>query len=335
MLSNIDQNTIILLKNSNLSFQDLKIAVQALTAYDYSTEYHFAIAEAQRCDPNILGVISDTLMEVDKVDICIAYCMLNDGAKFSVRSCTEKTQAIDIAKFLAPNSGGGHARKAGGFLPVDSGKPDAVVRRFFYTRTEEYFLNTDVIYTYSDNGSAPCQMPDLSDTPLYRKKPVEVGYIVTSDAFGPGKNITVRMLEGDVNITTNDDIYIMVGVKSEIYPIKAAKFQKTYRLLQKPYQFQKGNYPEYAPTVHDSSIGESRTLESLAEKGYIRSCSPCDTSRIHAKKLHNRTKVFTQWEKGTYMLGLEGDYLAAREDDLSDMYIIKEDIFELTYEEVK
>ena len=86
--SNIDQNTIILLKNSNLSFQDLKIAVQALTAYDYSTEYHFAIAEAQRCDPNILGVISDTLMEVDKVDICIAYCMLNDGAKFSVRSCT-------------------------------------------------------------------------------------------------------------------------------------------------------------------------------------------------------------------------------------------------------
>ena len=35
------------------------------------------------------------------------------------------------------------------------------------------------------------------------------------------------------------------------------------------------------------------------------------------------------------MLGLEGDYLAAREDDLSDMYIIKEDIFALTYEEVK
>lgn len=93
---------------------------------------YFAIAEAQRCDPNILGVISDTLMEVDKVDICIAYCMLNDGTKFSVRSCTEKTQVIDIAKFLAPNSGGGHARKAGGFLPVDSGKPDAVVRRFFY-----------------------------------------------------------------------------------------------------------------------------------------------------------------------------------------------------------
>ena len=33
------------------------------------------------------------------------------------------------------------------------------------------------------------------------------------------------------------------------------------------------------------------------------------------------------------MLGLEGDYLVAREDDLSDMYIIKGDIFQLTYEE--
>lgn len=331
----IDQNTIILLKNSNLSFQDLKIAVQALTAYDYNQEYHFAIAEAQRCDPNILGVISDTLMEVDKVDICIAYCMLNDGAKFSVRSCTEKTQAIDIAKFLAPNSGGGHARKAGGFLPVEPGKPDAVVRRFFFSRTEEYFLTTDVIYTYSDSESesSPCQAPDISDAPLYRKKPVEVGYIVTSDAFGPGKKITVRMLEGDVNLTTNDEIYIMVGVKSEIYPIKTEKFRKTYRLIDKPYQFQKGNYPEYAPTVHDSSTGETRTLESLAKEGYVKSCTPCDISRIHARKLHKRTKVFTQWEKGNYMLGLEGDYLVAREDDPADMYIIKGDIFELTYEE--
>lgn len=332
----IDQNTIVLLKNSNLSFQDLKIAVQALTAYDYCVRYRFAVVEAQRCDPNILGVISDTLIEVDKVDICIVYCMLNDGAKFSVRSCTKKTQANDVAVFLAPSSAGGHSRKAGGFLKIDSDMPDASVRRLFYSRMEDYFLETQIIYADSENQAVDGvdRKPELASSPLYRKRAVEMGYIKTTDIYDVGTKILVRMLEGDVNVTVEENLYIMVGIKSEIYPIRKEKFEKTYQAIEKPYHFKKGNYPEYTPTIHDLATGEAKSLESLAEKNQIRTCTSCDASMIHAIKLDRRTKVFTKWEDGTYMLGLSGDYLASRQDDPADMYIINKEIFEQIYEEV-
>ncbi len=42
-------------------------------------------------------------------------------------------------------------------------------------------------------------------------------------------------------------------------------------------------------------------------------------------------KVFTQWYKDGYMYGHAGDYLAIREDDLSDCYIVDDKVFMMTY----
>ena len=52
---------------------------------------------------------------------------------------------------------------------------------------------------------------------------------------------------------------------------------------------------------------------------------------IYARKLEKRYKVFTAWDPDKYYLGKEGDYLAVREDDLSDFYIIAANIFVKTY----
>lgn len=74
------------LKASNLSLDDLIICGQALSNPHYNAEYRFAVAEAQPCDPNLLGVISDMMMGVQSVDMCISYCVLTGYVKISVRS---------------------------------------------------------------------------------------------------------------------------------------------------------------------------------------------------------------------------------------------------------
>ena len=64
---------------------------------------------------------------------------------------------------------------------------------------------------------------------------------------------------------------------------------------------------------------------------YAGSCIAKGGSGIYAKKLDHRVKVFTRWDPDKYYLGVEGDYLAVRADDPSDIYVIAKDIFHKTY----
>ena len=68
-----DSSVFMLLKNSNLSLEEMQIAGDALKHYRYREEYRFAIVQAKPCDPNILGFISDLLLQVDGVDTCVVY----------------------------------------------------------------------------------------------------------------------------------------------------------------------------------------------------------------------------------------------------------------------
>ncbi len=86
----IDRSLVTRFKNANLSLAELEIAGLALIGYDYHETHHYAVAEAQPCDPNLLGIISDLMLEVDKVDVCIVYSVLPFGVKFSVRSCIKE-----------------------------------------------------------------------------------------------------------------------------------------------------------------------------------------------------------------------------------------------------
>ena len=53
--------------------------------------------------------------------------------------------------------------------------------------------------------------------------------------------------------------------------------------------------------------------------------------QIYARELDHRVKGFTAWDPDKYYLGVEGDYLAVRADDLTDIYIIAKSVFERTY----
>ena len=104
--------------HSNLSLDELTIAGNALLNMEYDEDTKSAIVEAEPCDPNILGVISDMMLEVDTVNTCLVYCVLPFGIKLSVRSCVKENKASDLVAYLTDKvgSGGGHLDKAGGFI---------------------------------------------------------------------------------------------------------------------------------------------------------------------------------------------------------------------------
>ncbi len=313
-------------KTHNLSAEELIVVGQALGSCETHKEERFAIAKAEPCDPNLLGIISDQMLEVDTVDLCIAYCMLPGGAKLSIRSCSEETRASDLAAYLT--GGGGHAKKAGGFLgiellkhpAIDPEELDDLVGRFLAARMDDYFREQDVIRL--DGG----EYPDLTKEPLYQKKPVRIGYIKASDVYKEGTEVRIRMLEGDREEKVTEDLYFIVGVRQEVYVNNRRKLEQNNECLQEPYELP----PEALQDVEDAVSAVNDEDKALA--GHIFACVP-KNSRIHACRLTRRTKVFQKdWEG--YLLGEPGDYLAARAEEPSDIYIINEKIFGMTYEEV-
>lgn len=325
------QSLLFLFQNNNLTLEELTIAGKALSSYDHCAEHRFAIVRADRCDPNILGVISDLLIEVEAVDTCAAYCMLEDGAKLSVRSCVRETRANELAEYLC--GGGGHPHKAGGFLKESLAAqeyeeayrqpiPDPAeqgIHRLLTDRMRRYFEEQDLIY------SGTGRVPDLSDAPLYRKLPVTIGYVRGADLYPAGTKVIVRMLEGDLPVTVELDTYFIIGIESEVYINTEAYFLSHNVPGEAPYEF----HGEYAPTVREAvkAVG----VESRSLKEYARTCVPKGDSLIHAREITRRTKVFVDWSD-SYMLGNPGDLLASRADNPADVYIIRKDIFEKTYE---
>lgn len=116
----IDYGLITRLKNANISIEELEVAGAALLRCDYNEQYRFAVVKAGPCDPNVLGLISDMVLEVDAIDVCAVFNIQPNGVKLSIRSCDENIRANDLAAKLCQGigSGGGHEMKAGGFLQM-------------------------------------------------------------------------------------------------------------------------------------------------------------------------------------------------------------------------
>lgn len=314
---------IVLFKNANLSREELKICSEALGDVFYDYDECYGIVEARPCDPNILGIISDMLLEVDFIKTCIAYSVMSFGVKISVRSCVREVKASELASFIAEKmgGGGGHLVKAGGFLKRDMFEKYGIcyeekeISAYIRERMAEYFKTSKIIYAgrYDISGEAYKK---------YVKKEVKVGYVKATDLASPGNKIMIRTLEGDVDVDVEEDLYIMIGVDGEIYPCKKSKFEVSYKKSDDSYI-----YPgEYEPEVVDSVSGKRMNVVPFAH-----TCIATGGMGIYAFELENRVKVFTSWDPDKYYLGVKGDYLAARVDDLSDVYVIAKKVFDKTY----
>ncbi|MFT3982298.1 MAG: DHH family phosphoesterase [Lachnospiraceae bacterium] len=313
-------NLISLFKNSNLSLKELEIAGIALIRYILNEEHHYAIIKAQPCDPNVLGLISDLVLQVDAILTCVVYNETENGFKLSVRSCDREAHANEVAAFLTKNigSGGGHIEKAGGFISKRrymEHYPTLHSEAFFSQRLNEYFEGTEIIY-------AKDYEIDMKGMKRYQKKKLPLGFVKISEIMTEGTPITIRTLEGDIDISADRDFYLMIGVKGEVYPIKKEKFENSYKELEGKFELE----AEYLPTVRHRITGQTESILDFAH-----SCISTGETQIYGRELDKITKIFTIEEEEKYMLGNPGDFIAARCGDLRDIFIVERDIFFKTY----
>jgi len=299
--------------------QELVIAGDALVHNQLVEEYHFAIVQVKPCDLNILGIVSDFVLQTDVVNTCVIYSTLPDGYKLSFRSCDKEIKASDLAAYMTGGigSGGGHAEKAGGFISkaaFEEAYPDTDLETYFTKRMGEYLKSYEVIY-------ASRYEADMTGVQKYRKKKIPLGFVRLQDVYPVGMPIMVRTLECDLEILVEEDTYLMIGIYGEVYPIKAEKFARTYREVDEPYMLE----TEYIPSVHNRIYGTVKNVTA-----YARSCMPSGETYIYAKPIDKQMKIFTAWDTVNYMLGKPGDYMAIRQDDLHDIYIIEQEIFKKT-----
>jgi phosphoglycolate phosphatase len=309
------------LHNTNVIFNELLITGVTPCTPRFGQDVRCALYKADTCDAGILGYVSDLAVQADGVDLCVIYNKIPDGVRLSVRSRAREIMASDFAEFLTDGVGsyGGRPTQSVGFIKESAVNVLGItLDELIAARVREYFESYTLI-------NAASHGLDVLSMPLYRKKKIPVGYVPSAELFGYGAPMLFRTLEGDSEAAVSDDIYIMVGILGEVYPIKAAKFHSNYTETNHPM----AKVFDYPPTVRNRATGEVRELSDLIKpvvaKGAV---------TIHAKMTDTNIKVFTAWNNECYMVGKPGDYIAVRSDDFNDVYVVRNDIFHMTYEPV-
>ena len=309
-----------LFTNSNISLEEMRITGEALAGYTCISNYSCGLLKADECDPNILGIISDMALQVAEFNVVIAYGHVSGGYKLSVRSCTREVMADEFVKAITNGvgSGGGQDYKAGGFISEDrmrADDPSLSIRDYLDKAIRTYFESFSIIF-------ASEYRPDRSLFAKYKKNPLTLGYIDPLTFLEKNTRIKVRTLEGDTELIIDGTFYLMVGILGEVYTMSIDKFEASYKKTESVYDRQL----EYTPRIYVEPDGKVFDLYDR-----INTCVPYGTSYITAAKLDKNVKLFTRWYEEKYMKGETGDYIACRVDDPQDFYIIRKDIFDITY----
>lgn len=165
------------------------------------------------------------------------------------------------------------------------------------------------------NSSAILTSFRLEELDLYKKKTENVCYIKSVYIEKEGKIIRVPTLEGEVVIEASDDIYIMLGSCDDVYPIPKELFEKKYVLT--------GNNPDQKMIDFIISLGW--------DPRFLRQCRLGQESYIYAKSVPYDFKVFVK-HCSTIINGKKGDYYAVTYEDTENVYIVRADIMNTTYE---
>ena len=217
------------LTHSNFTLQELETAGIAMIRYSYDEKKRLSVIKSNPCDPNILGLVGDLILQVDSIDVCIIFNECNEGYKLSLRSCVPDVSASEMAEYLTRNvgNGGGHLNKAGGFISKSQfvqRYDDMSIEAYLFSRVEEYYDTYNVIYSKEGIG-------DTEGFEIYKKKPNIYGYVRTTDIFKEGTECNVRTLEGDMSVRASEEMYLMIGYFGEIYPIERGALKRTTIIL--------------------------------------------------------------------------------------------------------
>lgn len=321
-----DKNLITLFRNSNLSLRELEIAGVAMIRYSYNDDYHFAVIQAQPCDPNILGLISDFLLQVAEVTSCLVYNKIEGSGdyKLSVRSCIKEVNASELAAFLTEGigNGGGHLEKAGGYVNhklYAEKHPSTHSEAFFNNRMIEYFNTYDILYAQDYEA-------DLSTMPTCRKKKIPYGYVKATDCLPLSTPIALYTGEGEIEQTVTADLIFVISPNATMHPTTLRHLRDSYDCLNESFVL-----PDESslPIIKNKLTGD--TVPLLA---HARTCIPAAEALVHARKLEKGVKVFSMWDNSRYITGNPGDYLVVLDSNVHDLFVVKKETFEDAYEKV-
>ena len=99
---------------------------------------------------------------------------------------------------------------------------------------------------------------------MYEKKKLPIGYVNTWEILPIGTPIMIRTLEGDIDLTVEEDLVVMIGIKGEVYPNRLEKFKRSYNLSEEEYSYNTMTATEYVPTVKVKSTGVTLKLIDYA-----------------------------------------------------------------------
>ena len=128
--------------------------------------------------------------------------------------------------------------------------------------------------------------------------------------------VSVRTQSGTMDIDTRQNVCFTLEQNGELHRVAGERFHRILELSDAPIPEDYCRNIAYIPRVKDGNDGRNHLITE-----YVHMCMPKDEFCIYAKKLEQGVKVFPVWDEDGYMTGKAGDYLAASEDDLHNIFI--------------
>ncbi|MBO5470181.1 MAG: hypothetical protein J6A03_10665 [Lachnospiraceae bacterium] len=251
-------------------------------------------------------------------------------------SDTRRVRAIEFMDYMISEFGlvKGSATAAAGrissaILKVQmSGMDMEDTMEYYLERSASYYTESQIVEAAEFGIKEQAYIRSL---PQYEKKKIPWAYVRSTDIVPEGQVFLIRSLENEsgIDLMAHTDVYIMIGCRGEAYDITRQKFERTYEPSEERLDIFE-QMLDFIPEVELLADGSFVSLDELAHL-----CYPKQGNTIYAVSLQERTKVFPCDGEEEYYLGRPGDYLAVRSEDLTDIYIIQQDIFRQTYEKIE
>lgn len=294
----------------------------------------FFFREEQYVSPEKEQQNAERLLQCQKMSpdlLTVTVVLSEETNRLSCISKNNKIRALEFMDFVTGEFGNcdGDACNARGeistmLIKLQQGE-SYNLEQYFLDRLMAYFQECEIVCPW-EYGEKELEL--IRKLQVYEKKEVPWAMVKTTDIVEAGTMLKVKTLENTtgVSVMASEDVYMMIGIEGEVYNIQREKFEHSYQVSEEPLDiFEK--MTSYIPTVEVAETGEYIAIDTMARLSYPRS-----GKRIYARKLNRRTKVFSDRQSDDYFIGKSGDYLAVRQDDLSDIYIIQGEIFKNTYQ---
>ena len=158
----------------------------------------------------------------------------------------------------------------------------------------------------------------------FSRRPIPWGYVYAKELFEPGQQITIRTINGDEEVSVDEDTILTIAPKGEVYMSSEAEFKRRYRFYPDwSYHLREA---EYRPTI---KLQKERRVISPMKSAHV--CVPKGSYQIQARQLDHKVKLFRDEAEDTYLLGREGDYLVEISEEPSQFTVMERELFEKTY----